>query len=72
MKYYAINLGQYSTLVIKTELAASQLLEVLTSHKAIKGHGGTYHNLRNYDSFHEVTTPDDRMKRVALTLDRIY
>lgn len=71
MKYYAVSMGNYTTLIIKTELAPHQLLDVLTSHRAIQSTSGAYHNLKNYESFHEVSTPDERMKKVALTLDRI-
>lgn len=71
MNYYAVNFGNFTTLIVKCDLGVKEFLTVLNKYSAIKGNGGMVHNLRKFESFYELSGPDLNQKRNALSLDRL-
>lgn len=69
MKYYAVQFPSNTTLIIKTPVDRIGFLGSLQSYGGVVGRGGTIHNLNLFQSFHEITDPTEKHKRVALTME---
>lgn len=72
MKFYHVNIGNYSTITIKSESNPKYIAAAFNDSNGLVGHNGTIYNVKNYLSFYEVSSPDKTTRDRAISLDGLF
>lgn len=73
MNYFAINFGNFSTLILKTksDVSLKQLVYELDSSVGIIGAGNMILNPKRFISVESISSPDERQKNRAKNLSEV-
>lgn len=71
MTYYEVNFPNHTTLVMKVDFTPAGLLQLFETKKAVRHSSGAIYNLKQYQSFRELSDPDDRQKLCALGIESV-